>query len=219
LRQQDVSEAFTFITGKLNLPLLTLKMDVYHTGKEDKDDHRIVKERLLEVALPDPPEDGSAIKLEDCLESYFNNKIEVKRYLQRRNTVQSFRSIDASKGQVLHVESVELEPDSPGPGSPSMSSPNTPSLATRPVNPRPRADSIFSQRRIQNGEPSDKKTHDDISIGSGASGRARAGTMRKEISIPAWQFFSLIRESVVQLCGADHLTEFSLEYGRRSSPE
>jgi hypothetical protein len=91
LTQQDVSEAFSFITDKLALPLLTLKMDVYHTGKDDQDDHRIVKERLLDVAIPDPPEDapedGYTIKLEDCLENYFNNKIEVKRHLQRRNTV------------------------------------------------------------------------------------------------------------------------------------
>src|ERR1700761_2427911 len=91
MKQQDVSEAFSFITDKLALPLLTLKMDVFHTGKDDSDDHRIVKERLLDVAIPDPPEDapesGYTMKLEDCLENYFNNKIEVKRYLQRRSTV------------------------------------------------------------------------------------------------------------------------------------
>jgi hypothetical protein len=203
LCQQDVSEAFTFITGKLNLPLLTLKMDVYHTGKEDKDDHRIVRERLLEVALPDPPEDGKAIKLEDCLESYFNNKIEVKRHLQRRNTVQSFRanSIEAAKGQVLHVETRELRP-----GSPSMSSPSTPSSAPISVNTRTRADSIFSNRRIETGEPSEKKTHDDIAVG----GRARTGTIRREVLMPAWQFFSLIRKSFAMLRDQT-LMRFSLE--------
>lgn len=43
LEQQDASEAFTFITGVLELPLLTLKMDIYHTGKEDaSDDHKFV---------------------------------------------------------------------------------------------------------------------------------------------------------------------------------
>lgn len=111
LRQQDVSEAFTFITDALDHPLLTLKMDVYHPGKEDNDDHRIVRERLLDVAIPNPPEDGSVIRLEDCLESYFNNKVEVKRHLQRRNTIQSFRSMD--KGQVITTESIESRPGSP----------------------------------------------------------------------------------------------------------
>lgn len=83
LCQQDASEAFTFVTEKLELPLLTLKMDIYHTGKEDvADDHKFINERLLEVAIPPEHEDGTAITLEECLEAYFNNKIEVKRYLQ-----------------------------------------------------------------------------------------------------------------------------------------
>ena len=75
LHQQDASEAFTFITEKLELPLLTLKMDIYHTGKEDlTDDHKFINERLLEVAIPEAVE-GQTITLEDCLESYFNNRI------------------------------------------------------------------------------------------------------------------------------------------------
>ena len=49
------------------MPLLTLKMDIYHTGREDKeDDHKFVNERLLEVAIPEP-EEGRVITLEDCL--------------------------------------------------------------------------------------------------------------------------------------------------------
>jgi hypothetical protein len=163
-------------------------MDVYHTGKEDKDDHRIVRERLLDVAIPEPPKDGSVIRLEDCLESYFNNKIEVKRHLQRRNTVQSFRSIE--KGQVLQVETLELRPGSPS----SLSGHSLPesSQVSSPFNTSPRADSIFSHRRIGMGEPSEMKTLDDISIRSGP--RRRASTIRREVLMPAWQFFSLIRK-------------------------
>lgn len=68
LKQQDASEAFTFITEKLNLPLLTLKMDVAHGGKEAADDdHRFVSERLLNLAIPDTP-DGEPVKLEACLD-------------------------------------------------------------------------------------------------------------------------------------------------------
>ncbi|KAJ9643105.1 hypothetical protein H2199_004629 [Coniosporium tulheliwenetii] len=116
VHQQDASEAFTFITGKLELPMLTLKMDIYHSGKTDaKDDHKIVNERLLEVSIPEPSEDGKPITLEECLESYFNNRIEVKRHLQRRNTLQSH--ISADKATALHIEVVEVSsrPDSPAP--------------------------------------------------------------------------------------------------------
>jgi hypothetical protein len=192
LRQQDVSEAFTFITGKLNLPLLTLKMDVYHTGKEDKDDHRIVRERLLEVGIPSPHADGSDVKLEECLEAYFNNQIEVKRHLQRRNTVQSFRPGSLEKGNVMHVETVELRPGSPN----SMSASSSPPVQRRPINTRHRAESIFSRRGIDSSETAgpDKKTHDDIALG----GRPRAETIRNEVHMAAWQFFRMIRKSNCQ---------------------
>ncbi|KAK2070754.1 hypothetical protein P8C59_005226 [Phyllachora maydis] len=53
LEQQDTSEAFGFITEKLQLPLLALQVDLFHQGK--------------------------GVKLEDCLEEYFNNKVDVHR--------------------------------------------------------------------------------------------------------------------------------------------
>lgn len=117
VRQQDASEAFSFITEKLALPLLTLKMDIFHTGKEDvSDDHKFVNERLLEVAIPEEPKDGTVIALEDCLETYFNNRIEVKRYLERRGTLNSGRprsSVDLTKGSASHVEVAEYEDSQP----------------------------------------------------------------------------------------------------------
>lgn len=36
LEQQDTSEAFAFITETLQLPLLTLQVDLFHQGKGDK---------------------------------------------------------------------------------------------------------------------------------------------------------------------------------------
>jgi hypothetical protein len=119
--QQDASEAFTFITGALELPLLTLKMDIYHTGREDKeDDHKFVNERLLEVAVPEQEGDKD-VTLEDCLETYFNNRIEVKRYLERQNTLSSIRHTEhgSEKNQSIHIETLELS----GTDSPMCSTP------------------------------------------------------------------------------------------------
>jgi hypothetical protein len=184
VHQQDASEAFTFITEKLELPLLTLKMDIYHTGREDEaDDHKFVNERLLEVAIPsDPDNPDKTVTLEDCLENYFNNRIEVKRYLERRSTMSSTRQEDLSlsdsaKGGAVHVETVELDSDaSAGPGMPS----------------RHRAPSIVQQRFIPDrAGPSNPPAYAaDV---KGPTGRLRSGSIRKEVMMPAWQFFSLIR--------------------------
>lgn len=199
LRQQDASEAFTFITEKLRLPLLTLKMDMFHAGKQDADDHKFINERLLEVAIP-AAENGEHrdIKLEDCLEDYFNNRIEVRRYLERRSTLNSVRSSDITlkdpsfKNNTIHIETMEVdEIDSPiSPISPIPSYMSS----TRPGN-RSRAPSIIQERFIP-----DKEEELRPPISSGLSdektGRLRKGSVRKEVLMPAWQFFSLIRKSV-----------------------
>ncbi|KZM20153.1 uncharacterized protein EKO05_0002818 [Ascochyta rabiei] len=201
--QQDASEAFTFITGALELPLLTLKMDIYHTGREDKeDDHKFVNERLLEVAIPEQDGEG-IITLEDCLETYFNNRIEVKRFLQRQNTIGSTRSVDRNafdrdpeKNETFHVESIELTgPESPVVSTPISMAPPSPLTPIRPtLHGRRRADSIFSQR-FKNAQDNrfDEKKHLDDMLSNSSSGRPRsASLLRKEVLMPAWQFFSLI---------------------------
>jgi hypothetical protein len=189
LCQQDVSEAFTFITEKLELPLLTLKMDIYHTGKEDvADDHKFINERLLEVAIPPEHTDGTPITLEECLEAYFNNKIEVKRYLQRRGTVNSVRSFDSTvKGGSMHIEAVEVGSSAPSPvrtdspkhGFPLSETTSMPSIVSR-------KSSIVQERFVPD------KSSGDHPI---KPGRERKGSYRKEVMMPAWQFFSLIRMS------------------------
>ncbi len=177
-------------------------MDIYHTGREDKeDDHKFVNERLLEVAIPEQEGEG-VITLEDCLETYFNNRIEVKRFLQRQNTIGSVRSIslqeldrDPEKNETIHVESVELL----GPESPMVATPvaMAPSSPIRPsLDGRRRADSIFSQR-FKNAEDKkfDEKKHLDDMWNNSSGGRPRsASLLRKEVLMPAWQFFSLIRK-------------------------
>lgn len=176
-------------------------MDIYHFGKEDvKDDHRVVHERLLEVAIPE--KDSGTVTLEECLENYFNNRIEVKRHLQRRNTLQSLRSYQAAKSEALHIETTEVEV------SPSPSRPTTPAVPltespltrtpTSPpafLSPRMRTDSIFSEKRVP-VEEDRGRSQDDGSI---RQARPRAGTIRREVLMPAWQFFSLIRKSRLPL--------------------
>lgn len=188
LRQQDASEAFTFITGKLELPLLTLKMDIYHTGKEDEnDDHKYINERLLDVAIPEL-EAGKEVSLEDCLEEYFNNRIEVRRYLERRATLQSTKSHEDSKKDAVHIESVELDGDA-SPLTPLSGSPSNTS-SFRPSN-RHRAPSIIQDRYLPERSESDNSTLTMIDS-KGPLGRVRKGSVRREVVMPAWQFFSLI---------------------------
>lgn len=194
--QQDASEAFTFITEKLELPLLTLRMDIYHTGREDAmDDHKFVNERLLEVAIPSDPADRErSIPLEDCLEAYFNNRIEVKRYLERRSTLNATQSYKTSepisaKGGALHVETVELPTDALSGNPPSSTSSNF------EIPLRRRAASIIRQRFVPDESSSSCPPAYEAEE-KRPPGRFRSGSIRKEVMMPAWQFFSLIREFV-----------------------
>jgi hypothetical protein len=172
-------------------------MDIYHTGREDKeDDHKFVNERLLEVAIPEHA-GSNGVTLEECLEAYFNNRIEVKRYLQRQNTMGSTRS--AEKSETVHIESIEVsEPSTPLVATPTSLFPTTPTPPLRPTGGRRRADSIFSERhRTAHGRPSetkafDEKRHLDELWDLSSGGRPRSTSIKKEVLMPAWQFFSLI---------------------------
>lgn len=168
-------------------------MDIYHTGKEDlNDDHRFVNERLLEVAIPESV-DGKAVTLEECLESYFNNRIEVKRYLERQNSVKETKSADSLlKGSSAHVEAIEIS-------TPTSSSPTTQTSILTPVMtnedlmsdpPKYRRSSIIRPRYIPDAEDN--------------SSQHRQGTYRKEVMMPAWQFFSLIRETPQPWCSLSY---------------
>ncbi|CAI6334028.1 unnamed protein product [Periconia digitata] len=196
LHQQDASEAFTFITGALELPLLTLKMDIFHTGREDKeDDHKFVNERLLEVAIPEL-EDGKIVTLEQCLEEYFNNRIEVKRHLQRQNTFSSTHTTkDPEKSQAIHIEALEVSgSESPAAATPTTLEFPTVTAASRPpMSGRRRGDSIFTERYTVSSKPGfDEKQHLDEMLEKSSEGRPRSASLRKEVMMPAWQFFNLI---------------------------
>lgn len=188
LKQQDTSEAYNFITEALKLPLLTLRMDLYHTGTEDDpDDHKYIHERLLEVAVPDPPSDGGSVSLEDCLESFFNNQVDVRRYmdvLERSNTMSSVRS-DRSPLSEKESELGEL----------SQSLPNTPLSPLAPSSPlspgnRHRSPSIIRNIVV---ETTEVDARSDSTDNHSRRGSIRKGkTTRREVSMKAWQFFNLI---------------------------
>lgn len=169
-------------------------MDIYHTGTEDDtDDHKFIHERLLEVAVPPNPGDGKPIQLEDCLESFFNNRVEVVRRLERSNTLSSVRSgysPSTEKGSGSHVEVTELSwPASDAPTSPQES--GTPLTPLTPIE-RTRSSSIIRRRVVadeENGEPAPDS--DVLSTRNSI----RKGSIRKEVLMPAWQFFNLIRPS------------------------
>lgn len=199
IRQQDASEAFAFITDKLDLPLLTLKTDIFHSGKEDaKDDHKFITERMLDVAIPENIPQGETITLEMCLEEYFNNRVEVKRHLmQRRGTVDSLgpRNGSVDKAGAVHVETVEVNSrtTSPAPSDriPPADKPSNPSAPQRPLHMRARATSLFSERKLNLGDnQSDMPSANNQRPGA----RGRANSVRKEVLMPAWQFLNLIRK-------------------------
>jgi hypothetical protein len=201
LEQQDTSEAFSFITEKLELPLLTLKMDIFHTGTEDvTDDHKFVHERLLEVAVPPDPGNGRPIQLEDCLENYFNNRVEVVRRLERSNTISSVpsgHSPSSEKSGAQHLEVTELA----WPSADPPTSPEEPGSPLTPTVGRVRTGSIIRHRLVrddENGQPS--ADSDALS----PVNSIRKGSIRKEVLMPAWQFFNLIRPSPFNL----HLKPF-----------
>ncbi len=186
-----MSEAFCFLTEKLELPLLTLKVDIYHTGGADRDDHRFVEERLLNVGVPDEVSTSRPIRLEDCLESYFNNRIEVKRHLERTHTTSSVRSGESSdeKESSQHIE-VTVR-DLPWTSIDTPTSTSTPNTPISPGSPRGRAISIV--RRVEGEDGRHGATPELDTNSPGDSGRKTSMGHRKEILMPAWQFFNLIR--------------------------
>lgn len=110
--QQDTIELFDFITEKLSMPLLTLKVEIAHAGQEEKeDDHKFINERMLHVPIPGTPRDP-AISLEECLEQYFANSVEVSRRLDR-----SFSDNKGARKFSVHVETVEVENETPPDGN------------------------------------------------------------------------------------------------------
>lgn len=207
LEQQDTSEAFAFITETLQLPLLTLQVDLFHQGKGDKDDHKVVYERLLNLAVP-PDTEGRGIKLEDCLEEYFNTKVDVLRdsleekvsaaaELSPESTIRLVAEAEEAQGEAADMvaspvqmegsammrvlEGVEVSDAAEHAGERSNS---------RPL-PRHRATSVIQRIVIEDqGKPGEASASDSASLLQKA--KRTGSTVVKAVTIPAWQFFRLI---------------------------
>ena len=176
--------------------MLTLKMTLFHSGKEDTDsDHKLVHERVIEVPVPAQPENGASITLEDCLAAYFDNQVIVERYLQRRrDTVGSIRSMDDRKAPAeTDVRSIsESQPSTPlasnfqdvpfavSPSGPGSTLVRRPTLFNKLVDPEKGGFAELNSNQMEDSRP----------------GRRRALSSKKvEVKMPAFQFFSLIRKN------------------------
>ncbi|KAH6715259.1 ubiquitin C-terminal hydrolase family protein [Leptodontidium sp. MPI-SDFR-AT-0119] len=207
--QQDVSEAFNQLASILELPLLSLKVDLFHVGRDDDpDDHKIIQERLLDVAVPDEPPPGKpTVRLEDCLESYFNNRVTVMRRLERSNTNSSLKPSSShyeEKGEASALSHINVNVSEL-----NWSTPDTPITPGTPLTPnlsrdggRDRATSIIRHVVIPEEGSScaaventtvEVEGSNDVDSGPNPSGSSmRKGSTRKEVMMPAWQFFNLI---------------------------
>lgn len=164
------------------------------------DDHKVVYERLLNLAVPADPE-GKGIKLEDCLEEYFNTKVDVSRdgvtdekgerpvLNTRTATVRLVQ--DNSEEQEEADDQVSDEPlqrtftvDNPDEaGESSTADPDRPTI-------RHRSTSIIQRIVIDDkGKATDS---DGASLLQKA--KRKGSTVVKAVTIPAWQFYRLIRK-------------------------
>ncbi|KAG9299268.1 hypothetical protein G9A89_013916 [Geosiphon pyriformis] len=73
--QEDTSEFFLFLSTLFELPYLPLGMHLYHGGKEESNDERVVTERLIQLAIPGDPQDLSPVTLEEALMEYFYDNV------------------------------------------------------------------------------------------------------------------------------------------------
>ena len=191
--QQDCSELFAFITEKLNMPLLTLKMDIAHGGKEVKeDDHRLINESLLHVPVPGMAHDVP-ILLEECLEQYFSNSIQVSRQLERRRTLdvgdaKTVASI--ARKYSLHIETVELSSvlsEEPKQNEESaITLENEEAVATPSSANPPSYDSLFSRSIAPTSSPATRQAPPLPSKSN------PLWTPNMELTLPAWMFLQLL---------------------------
>ena len=203
LEQQDTSEAFAFIADALQLPLLALQMDLFHQGMGDVDDHKVVHERFLNLPIP-PDTEGKGIKLEDCMEAYFNNKVDVLRdSLEEKKAAEKPALSPQSTMGVVHEDEVEtphvvteseqLQRRWTTQGDVVQSPVSVSNPDPAPSASRARSTSII-QRFVVNDKNSTAPPADAETRSLLQRAKRTGSTMVKAITIPAWQFYRLIRQ-------------------------
>lgn len=234
LEQQDTSEAFVFLTETLQLPLLSLQVDLFHQGKKEKDDHKVVFERLLNLAVPPDPE-GKGVKLEDCLEEYFNARVDVLRDSEeakksavddkgseqrpglnhRDTTIRLIKDDEAAAPAPTRSSSTEISPttlvfeDARDDIGTSLSNGNANADIFQRNGVRSEGEheeASGSQRWLPSQENStgvirrvlvDERGRPAGDVSSLRKARRKGSNVIKAVTIPAWQFFRLIREHMV----------------------
>ncbi|KAL1836841.1 hypothetical protein VTJ49DRAFT_4605 [Mycothermus thermophilus] len=204
LEQQDTSEAFAFIADVLQLPLLALQMDLFHQGKGDVDDHKVVHERCLNLPVP-PDTDGKGIKLEDCMEAYFNNRVDVLRdSLDDKTPIDRPPLSPKSTIRIVHEEDDVAESPRGSDDNPThihrrwtthgviSHSPTTSSHSDSPLSgSRTRSTSII-QRIVVNDKQTGEASADAETRSLIERVKRTGSSVVKAVTIPAWQFYRLI---------------------------
>lgn len=160
------------------------------------DDHKVVYERLLNLAVPADPE-GKGVKLEDCLEEYFNTKVDVSRdgieekgdrpLLSPRGTIRVVK--DDSEDETDPTDQADGEPLQRR-STAAVESPTSVAGSSTPDPERPtvrhRSTSIIQRIVLDDdGKPTD-------SDGLFKKAKRKGSTVVKAVTIPAWQFFRLV---------------------------
>lgn len=231
IEQQDTSEAFAFITETLQLPLLSLQVDLFHQGKRDKDDHKVVYERLLNLAVPENT-DGKELKLEDCLEEYFNTQVDVM-----RDSEEAKKSMVEDPRRDSKVSLSDRKPPRVSvPGIQTSATLTSSPITLSPTPDTPHADAVINAETNSAGDVAGQKPASIVKFDESATHGPSAGDTRpaarqrstsviqnvvideegrasqtddatllqkakrtrstvvKAVTIPAWQFFRLIRK-------------------------
>ena len=181
----------------LDMPMLKLEVSIFHGGAGRGGDRRIEDERLIEIAVPEETADQGPIPLEICIENNMASRIEIHRQLERRTTLNSIRSAPATKSGPAIIDGVEV--DEFGPATTLGMRPLSPVQSLPPYSPIRSEFRDVSSNDEGSSHDRDEKTEygpSDATSIRNRRGRPRATT--REFSIPAWQFYRLLRKCLAE---------------------